>query len=804
MLDGAVASFVVTVQDHPAASHLQIEDEEFYDWAWSVDVPHHIEVGAREKNGVVLLRRWDSAGTIRRFVLPSVLRHGVDFLDALEKAGRPKGLRVLQHGLRLFRIVRESLGSTRSGDLEPIRTFHFLLRAAAACSEPEFEKRWLGVQTVGETAALLGEELPKDLGSLKLPLGIHDEFLRPEPTTGRRLNASLLLRHIAGALYQEAHLEWESSQFPLFAGHEPASRGRSKRKDVVYTPLGLARLLAELAWSGLSGKADRDRLTILDPACGSGIFLAEMFRILNESSEIPPGIDVRLVGMDVSPAAALMAQLVLGDVRRETPRADFSTSVDVEPANALREDWPICDLILMNPPFIAWDELDVDQQITVTEICGAEQGGRPDLSMAFVSLGLKALRPGGVLATVLPSPLLETWTGHKWREGLLAQATPLLIARLKGGDVFPGVMVEPALLVLRKGKPEGGTTLMGYSDPGSGEAFLRALRKRRPLGEPGKRYEVYELPTADLKAVSWLPRPQGLRTLVEELANSSARRVGDLFDVQQGIRTGANAVFVLSSDQLRRLPARERELFRPLAGTKTLRDGRIEKTQFVFYPYSEGGHVFPSEESLRSHVPRYYDEFLRPNRSLLENRSKHSGSWWDLLKPRTWQFRKEPKLVSAYFGLPGKFAFDETGEFVVGQGFAWILKSSSLPPELPADVIAEAPVPSEGADPDEVTRQVGPCYLAVFNSRCFEILLSYFAPRVLGGQFDLSPRFVNDVPVPDFLSKDAVPPDVVSALREEGEQILKGRGIDRSGRLDERVAEAYGRTLEQWPLTDAP
>ena len=786
LLDGAAASFVMTVREQPAL----FQDEAFHDWAWSVDVPHHVEVVAPpEIDGVVLLRRWDSPGTLRRFTLPSVLRHGRDFLDALEQVGRPRTLRVLQHGLRLFRIVRESIGSAAAGDERPIWTFHCLLRAAAAACDPKIRERWLEAETVGEMARLLGEEFPPALDTVRLPTGIQEEFLRPEPMTGRRLEAGLLLRHAAGALYQEAHLELSSPQISLLVSQEPLLRGKSLRKDVVYTPPGLARLLAELAWAALENKTPREGLTALDPACGSGIFLAEMYRILAEEADTGAHTPSTLFGMDVSPAAALMARLVLEDLQREAP---LDISIQIEAIDALTRSWPSCDLVLMNPPFIAWDELETDRQQALVEACGLEQGGRLDLSMAFVSLGMKALRPGGVLATVLPSALLETRSGLQWRERLLAQATPVLIARLRGGDVFPGVMLEPSILILRKGLNEYENVLMGYSEPGSGEAFLRALRRRRSLGEKNKRYEIYEVSTSELQAASWLPRSTQLHSLVQLL--SANRRVGELFEVKQGIRTGSNDIFVLTYEELRRLPVRERSFFRVLAGTKTIHDGRLERSQAVFYPYGEEGPKLRFEEELRERLRFYYDHYLKPNYSRLEARSQRSGSWWDLDRPRPWQFRLRPKLVSAYFGLSGKFAWDGTGEFVVGQGFAWLLKPAEGAPD------DEITLAQDGLDLDEVTRQVGPCYVAVFNSRCFEILLSYFAPRVQGGQFDLSPRFVNQVPVPDLVTEGSVPSDVVSSLRQAGERILAGQGIDRSGRVDRWVAEAYGLPVEDWPM----
>jgi hypothetical protein len=102
---------------------------------------------------------------------------------------------------------------------------------------------------------------------------------------------------------------------------------------------------------------------------------------------------------------------------------------------------------------------------------------------------------------------------------------------------------------------------------------------------------------------------------------------------------------------------------------------------------------------------------------------------------------------------------------------------------------------------DVITRAIGPSYVALFNSLRFEHLLSYYSQRVLGGQFDLSPRFVNNVPVPDFFTPGAVSADVVLGLRRVAERMRLGP-LDRKEveRREELVSKAYGINAARWPL----
>ena len=123
------------------------------------------------------------------------------------------------------------------------------------------------------------------------------------------------------------------------------------------------------------------------------------------------------------------------------------------------------------------------------------------------------------------------------------------------------------------------------------------------------------------------------------------------------------------------------------------------------------------------------------------------------------------KMVSTYFGGRGRFAWDKTGEFVVVQGHAWFWRKVFDDAEL------------EGEKPERwFSRGVLPLeYLAIFNSLVFDRLLALFCPRVQGGQFDLSKRFVDKVPIPDLSNAEASDANTCAALGEMGRRIHSAR-----------------------------
>jgi hypothetical protein len=125
------------------------------------------------------------------------------------------------------------------------------------------------------------------------------------------------------------------------------------------------------------------------------------------------------------------------------------------------------------------------------------------------------------------------------------------------------------------------------------------------------------------------------------------------------------------------------------------------------------------------------------------------------------------KLVSTFFGDAGSFALDVTGEFVVVQGNGWQFKKEiekkiqSLP----------------------VKRAIYLAYLAILNSSLFSDLLPAVSTQVAGGQWDLSKRYVELIPIPDLFNVDLTS-TLINKLVSLGEQ-----GYDRQGAIDSEIRE---------------
>lgn len=177
---------------------------------------------------------------------------------------------------------------------------------------------------------------------------------------------------------------------------------------------------------------------VVDPACGSGAFL--------RAAVAAGATDVR--GIDIDERACRIARMVV-------PQAGVRAAVDN--ADALRDLQPdSADVILTNPPFAG--EIVEPALLQAFEL--AEHRTRVERDVLFIEASARALRPGGVLAMVLPH---NKFAGRRYayvREWLLREMQILAVVGLGRNTFLPHTHQKANVLVARKrsaprnGKPE--------------------------------------------------------------------------------------------------------------------------------------------------------------------------------------------------------------------------------------------------------------------------------------------------------------------------------------------------------------
>jgi methylase of polypeptide subunit release factors len=746
LLDGIEGSF--------SLSSAPIDIGVALDWTWSSQLTMHVMVD----QDVVVARQVANNAPVLRFKRDQVERNLEAFLSSIVTKRIEPAVDVVQHIVGCFRSHRQAAGAAGLGASEALATF------LAIMSE---EIR--GVADVNQAAPADGAAaVARDLLPAEHEHRLREE-LRYNRLAGRRAELSLTMRHAAGMVFQEAHAELLIEPLePSLFGLAPARAGAVRTQlGAYYTPPGLARTLADLA---IADHLHKPQIRIVDPACGSGIFLCEVLRAL-ERHNYQGHVD--LIGLDVSATAIAMARFAL-DHSDFIEQRDLTTTVRTVNFLSMHERLD-ADVVLMNPPFLAMPEMDADARARLQQILGDTFRYRPDLSMAFTSLALHHLQPGGTLATLLPAGALSQTGGIKWRDGLLRGNDIALIAVLGDHGLFRDALVNVAALVLRKAdQPTDivSTMLWASQKRGASSAALRRLRRWQAGSRNAERtidWSIYPTPQRLLEnRDNWTPRPYSLGELPERLAETAGvTTVEALFHVELGVRAGnIGSALQIGAAEYERLPGREKKLFRPVAETRSIRNGRVQPVTWIFYP----DRPMTSAEIQRA-APTFHTGHLR-------NLALAPEAMIDLDRARReTNLSKRPRLVARAFIGIDSFAVDEDGSLVVVQGYSW----------LPRQPLTSAPFETVTLLRD---------YAFLLNSRVFFALLRENGRIVGGGQVDGAKNQVRRVPLPDLAAMYLETPVLEAQARALRD--VDARERPAAQLLDAFAAAAYRTRLDEW------
>lgn len=741
LLDGANGSFALSVSGEELW-----RDEAPANWVWSSGLPHHITVTASK----VAVLRWDTPTEVRVFERASVERNLTRFYSFLVNDRLRSNRDVVSHLLSFFRRLRSLGHASGIPDVRTTDLFTTLLARLIIGNDQSLSPSEFGLADDAED--LLGH-----LNQYGLQAVIEEIEQGSDALSSLRLHPSLAVRHAGGQLFQEAHFELlkGATDFDLFGLVGTSKVAATSRGGAHFTPPTLARSVIERAFESLREPlSNRKELIVCDPACGSGAFLHEALRALRRA-----GYEGRLqlTGRDVSQAAIAMARFILAASLRDwAPKG--GVYVDLKVGNSLDEHaMPAADVIVMNPPFIAFAAQNQIQRDQLSRALGSSTAGRGDYSMAFVVRALEVLKCGGALGTLFPASLLASKAASHWRERLLDLADLRLLASIGDFGLFSHALVQVAAAVFSKGHAPDSEllALITNNDPQATSAALREVRRQgnhalRTSVAEDDAWSLFPVPQIALHGrPTWrLPTPKA-EAVLRTLSQAGLPTVGDIFDIAQGIQTGLNKVLLLTEEQLNRLPRRERRFFRPATMTDSIQNGRVVKSYWLFFPHDNDGPLFSDEVAVQKAVPRYFAEFLEPNRSQLQRRASLVRSrrtdWWGLMHPREWSVLRRPRIITKFFGAEGAFLGDYDAHYFAVMGHVWTFKEGGCSTTNDLYLVDEDSMDGQLSEQELLAAYVGFC-----NSEAFIKLLGLYAPHVAGGQYDLSSRHVSPIPVPDL------------------------------------------------------
>lgn len=567
----------------------------------------------------------------------------------------------------------------------------------------------------------------------------------------------LILRHSSGILFQEAQKEaiFFKSQLNLFGDFDnDYITKKNLYTSVHYTPPFLSRSIVENVLNKLNLE-NKTELKIIDPACGSGEFLIEVLKQLKELNYVGK---VYITGWDSSESAIYTSNFLL-QYEKRTIWNDNLVFTLRHVYDSLLEVWSNdYDLILMNPPFISWEQMNQSAREatnSVFEIADLGKLTRPNLASAFFYKAINSLNPNGVIGCVIPSSLLTLDSYKKLRDVSREIITIDLIGKL-GNFIFDDALTDVSIIIGHKPKEDSNPFMLWVkNEKGKVHEALRDLRKMQTEEQQTvdeKYYSIYKPLEFPITKENWkvisINENKMIKSFRALIASEKLVTLSKLFTVKQGIRTGSNNIFKLTDDKFKQLPDTEKNYFRHTIDNSSIEKGIIYDNLYVWYPYDKNGLIILSEEELSKKVPVYYSMLLEEKQKLQSRTSISSEKWWALSRHRAWQIEKTKKIISTEFGSSKSFAVDIEGKYNIERGYAWIPKKSF-------------------SNDDYYF------YLAVFSSSFFDKLLSIYSKQLAGANnyYDLGNKYTKDIPIPNIFNEKIKSSNAYIRLKDIGHDI---------------------------------
>ena len=399
--------------------------------------------------------------------------------------------------------------------------------------------------------------------------------------------------------------------------------GKRKEMGIYYTPTYIVDYIVKNTLGELVSKAktadDLRKITVLDPACGSGSFLIRAFETLREEYAKKNGGDHQMLsenvsknahdiltrnihGVDLDMKAIEIAELNLL-LRAATRRGLLPPLSDnIKRGNSLisgtkeemeghfgphwKEKHPFnwetefkevmdgggFDVVVGNPPYVRFDNLNEEERKFLFENYQTAVQ-KCDIYSFFIERGVSNLKDGASLGFIVSSSWLSQHSFNKLRRFILDTCAVKQIITTPS-DTFEDAAVRTVIIILEKtksaSKKENNNVLTGTID----EKGRISNAKRIPQ-------KIYSQHDDNLFVLEWDGEIQKLEQKLVE----NCKLLDDAAELSFGIMTGDDSKFTYSEKQ------------HPKEDKKVLRGGNVKRYNIVW----TGEYVWYDPEMMKKH-----------------------------------------------------------------------------------------------------------------------------------------------------------------------------------------------------------
>jgi type I restriction-modification system DNA methylase subunit len=472
---------------------------------------------------------------------------------------------------------------------------------------------------------------------------------------------------------------------------------------------------------------------VIDPACGSGAFLIAAFDYLMQqyervdrelkalgckpkngnSLEFDRSIlSNNLYGVDLLPESAEITKLSLWLKTAQAGKTLTYLDDNIKAGNSIVADSNVADtafdwkaefpqifadggfdVVLGNPPYVRQELLSLIKPYLQANY--ESYNGVADLYTYFYELGLKILKPKGVLSYIVTNKWLRSGYGEPLRKFFASQGLLEQIIDFGHAPIFEDADTFPCIVAVRK--PNASLCIseteseieQGKSEPNSPVIVCRVPREE--LANINLTQYVqqhgYQISRDRFNANAWSLEPPAVDELMQKI-----KQVGvplkDFAGVKPlyGIKTGFNEAFLIdeaTKNSLVQADPKSAEIIKPyLRGQDIKRWSPEWANLWVILLKSSTDSLWPwsnandqAEEVFAQTFPSVY-KYMKPMQEKLSKRSDKGRYWWELRSCAYYRTFENAKIIYQVIQTLPQYAWDNSSAY--GNDKTFILANSDL------------------------------------------------------------------------------------------------------------------------------
>ena len=559
-----------------------------------------------------------------------------------------------------------------------------------------------------------------------------------------------------------------------------ANRSSRKSNGIHYTPKKLANFLARRLWKSASTNLNKLQrpIRVLDPACGDGVLLSALIRLLPDRPLNVVGFETN--GQAVSRASANLAAIQDCDV--QIHHGDF---LDF----ALNSTETRFDIAITNPPYVRTQIMGQQQSQKLAAQFGLT--GRVDLYQAFLYAITKVLMVEGWIGALTSNRFLYTQSGKSTRLMLsdqyrLSELYDLGESRLFEAAVLPAILIASKSIASndcdKANLDEQTCSFVRIANSDKSECsreesdFFEAIEKTSNGSSSsfycgGARYSVHAgVLNLENDGSVWRLENAESQQWLASVSRAQRLTFGDVAQVKVGIKTTADSVFIRQDwDKLSPELRPERQLLRPLITHKNAERWIARPvTTHVLYPYKNEKNRTPVELGLYPKAQSYLNQHF-PRLNGRKYVSQAGRKWFEIWVPHRATDWTDKKVVWPDISEDPRFFLDASGAVVNGDCY-WIKLKDGQPEDLLYLI------------------------LAVSNSMVARRFYDYrFHNKLYGGRRRFISQYVRQFPLPDWQKPESL--RIIDLVKERINDRNQSEQIVFESRIDELVHQAFGLTV---------